>query len=296
VSGFPGDPPTVAGLDEVYAEHVATWSLYALPSTTLWFWGTELSWAKVHPVFELHGWEPRGIHTWNKGIGHIAGNVNGETIRKLPVVTEVCAQYTRRVRLWTGDGQRLDIQRWMRAEWLRSGLPLNKTNEAAGVANAATRKYFTADHLWYFAPPQIMVRIARYANEHGLPTDKPYFSLDGRTRLRAGAWAALRAKWQHIHGITNVWDEPAVRGEERLRDEVGVVIHTNQKPMRLMELNVRSCSDAGDIVWEPFGGLCTASTAAMRLGRRAYCSEIDPTVYEAAAARLTEADRPSSTR
>ena len=48
VSGFPGDPPTPEGLADWYAPHVAAWSRRALPSTTLWFWGTEIGWATVH--------------------------------------------------------------------------------------------------------------------------------------------------------------------------------------------------------------------------------------------------------
>src|SRR5579872_2734115 len=42
VSGFPGDPPTPDGLRAWYAPHFAEWARYALPETTLWFWGTEI--------------------------------------------------------------------------------------------------------------------------------------------------------------------------------------------------------------------------------------------------------------
>jgi hypothetical protein len=42
----------------------------------------------------------------------------------------------------------MTVQRWMRAEWLRSGLPLYRANTACGVANAATRKHLTTDWLW----------------------------------------------------------------------------------------------------------------------------------------------------
>src|SRR5215469_14576855 len=48
VGGFPGDPPTSAGLPEWYAAHAAAWARYSLPETTLWFWGTEVGWATVH--------------------------------------------------------------------------------------------------------------------------------------------------------------------------------------------------------------------------------------------------------
>src|SRR5262249_13316574 len=76
VAGFPGDPPTHETLGAWYAPHVAAWSKWAAPSTTLWFWGTEIGWATVHPLLAQSGWEYRNCHVWNKGIAHIAGNAN----------------------------------------------------------------------------------------------------------------------------------------------------------------------------------------------------------------------------
>ncbi len=286
VAGFPGDPPTAAGLAEWYAPHVAAWAKYALPETTLWFWGTEVGWATVHPVMAGHGWEYRACHVWDKGIAHVAGNVNSKTIRRFPVVTEVCVQYVRAVRLPLPDGQRLPLRDWLRAEWARTGLPFGQTNEACGVKNAATRKYFTRDHLWYFPPPEMMERLARYANEHGAPTEWPYFSTDGRQPVTAAQWARMRAKWNHTHGISNVWLEPAVRGAERLKDDRAKVLHSNQKPLRLIERIITASSDAGDVVWEPFGGLCSAAVASLRTGRHCHSAEIIAEYYAQAKRRI----------
>jgi site-specific DNA-methyltransferase (adenine-specific) len=286
VGGFAGDPPRPDRLAEWYAPHAAAWAQHALPSTTLWFWGTELSWAIVHPTLDLHGWDYRSAHIWDKGIGHIAGNVNGNTIRRFPVVTEVCIQYTRRVELYTGDGELQPMMRWLRSEWQRSGLPLYKTNEACGVKNAATRKYFTQDHMWYFPPPEMMERLAFYACRHGRVTDHPYFSLDGTTHLTSDQWAKMRAKWHHEHAITNVWPEPPVRGVERLKDERAKCIHSNQKPLRLIDLLIRACTDPGDVVWEPFGGLCSAAVASLRTERQCFSAEINPDIFDAASERL----------
>jgi hypothetical protein len=287
VAGFPGDPPTPDGLAEWYAPHAAQWAQHASPETTLWFWGTEISWAIVHPVLDLHGWDYRTTHVWDKGIGHIAGNVNGNTIRRFPVVTEICVQYTRRAELRTGDGELLPLKKWVRREWERSGLPLYRTNEACGVKNAATRKYFTHDHLWYFPPPEMIERLSFYAHRHGKQTDHPYFSLDGQTHVTADKWARMRAKWHHVHGITNVWREPPVRGAERLKNGMKMV-HSSQKPLRLIDLSIRACSDPGDVVWEPFGGLCSAAVASLRADRRCYAAEIDRIVFDAAIERLRQ--------
>lgn len=288
VGGFPGDPPTPAGLVAWYEPHVAAWTRQSLPETTLWFWGTEVGWATVHPLLERHGWTYRALHVWDKGVAHIAGNVNSKTIRGFPVVTEVCAQYVRDVRLPTAAGDDLPMRQWLRAEWLRSGLPLYETNQACGVKNAATRKYFTQDHLWYFPPPDMMERLAEYANRHGAPTARPYFSLDGSTPLTAREWSGMRAKWNHTHGITNVWSEPAVRGGERLKDHNAKCVHGNQKPLRLIERLILASSDEGDVIWEPFGGLCSVAVAALRTKRRCFSAELVEDFYWAAASRLEQ--------
>lgn len=291
VGGFPGDPPTPAELAGWYAPHIAAWSRYALPETTLWFWNTEIGWATVHPILELHGWEYRGLHVWDKSIAHIAGNVNSKTIRSFPVVTEVCVRYVRNVKLPTEDGQQLPLQQWLRSEWLRSGLPLSKTNEACEVKNAATRKYFTQDHLWYFPPPEMMVKLADYANCYGHPTSWPYFSIDGKTPITAEQWSRMRSKWNHMHGVTNVWSEPAVRGVERLKDERAKCIHANQKPLRLIERTILASSDVGDVIWEPFGGLCSVAVASLRTGRHCYSAEQLPEYYELASMRIKQEEQ-----
>ena len=74
----------------------------------------------------------------------------------------------------------MSMQTWLRHEWQRSGLALRLANAACEVLNAATRKYLTADHLWYYPPPDAFVKLADYANTHGKPEGRPYFSIDGK--------------------------------------------------------------------------------------------------------------------
>ena len=284
VRGYDGDPPTVDGLPEMYEPHVEAWAAASTPLTTLWFWNTELGWATVHPVLVRHGWTFRNCHVWDKGIAHASGNSNTQTLRKLPVVTEVCVQYVREARFETGAGS-LDMQAWLRHEWKRTGLPLYLTNQACGVKNAATRKYFTGDHLWYYPPVEAFERFAAYANEHGDPAGRPYFSADGERPMSGAEWARMRAKFDCPMGVTNVWPHPAVRGAERMRVD-GKVVHTNQKPLALMDLAIRASSDPGDVVWEPFGGLCSASVSALTSGRRPFAAERQRPFYEASVRRL----------
>lgn len=285
---YPGEAPTTAGLAGWYEPHLKAWYACGLPSATLWFWNSEQGWATCHNQIEASGWEFRNCHTWDKGIGHIAGNCNTQTIRKFPVTTEVCVQYVRRNRL-ISDGREMDLRAWLRSEWQRSGLPLTLTNEACGVRNAATRKYFTADHLWYFPPPDAFQALVDYVNRMGRPQGRPYFSRDGKRPMTGEEWASMRAKFYCEPGISNVWSTPAVRGHERLRDD-GVCLHMNQKPLKLVERCIAASSDAGDVVWEPFGGLCTVAVAAAVLGRRAFAAEINPSFFGNACERLARYD------
>ena len=239
---------------------------------------------------------------WNKGLAHIAGNVNGQTIRQLPVVTEVAALYRRKVFLNTGDGQTLDAKGWLRAEWLRSGLPMSKANEACGVKNAATRKYLTKDWLWYWPPGESVQKMAEYCARFGTPTEWPYFSLDGNTPVSAVEWDKMRAVWNHKNGLTNVWSRPPLADSERLKGTMErsapctykptkqSAAHLNQKPLDLMLAQVATTTNEEDIVWEPFGGLGSGSVASILLGRQSYLAEIDDTFYNLALERLKEAD------
>lgn len=287
LSGFPGDLPSASGLDEWYEPHVKVWSERSTPETTLWFWSSELGWATVHPVLVAHGWKYRSCHIWDKGLGHIAGNSNTRTLRKFPVTTEVCVQYTKQVRFGS-----MTMQEWLRHEWKRTGLPLRAANGACGVANAATRKYLTADHLWYYPPPDAFARLSEYANTHGDESGRPYFSIDGKSPIQAKGWSRLRAKFKCEVGWTNVWRQSHVGGAERVNGSRQAMrwkyrsLHGSQKPLNLIDLTIRSCTDAGDVVWEPFGGLCPAAICSYRSERVCRSAEIVREFFDAAVDRL----------
>lgn len=294
VNGFPGDQREHESLAEWYRPHVQAWSRRSTPETTLWFWNTEVGWASVHPVLVSAGWEYRCCNIWDKGMSHVAGNANTQTLRKFPVVTEICAHYVKSAEFQI-DGRRATMQEWLRHEWSRTGLPFRLANDACGVLNAATRKYLTADHLWYFPPAESFVRLADYANRAGDPQGRPYFSVDGREPISGAQWERMRAKFHCDLGVTNVWREPQVSGSERIRgDRSGMKykfrsLHGSQKPLKFVDLAIRAATDPGDVVWEPFGGLCPGAVVSHRLQRRCHAAEIVPEFYLAAVERLAQA-------
>ena len=160
------------------------------------------------------------------------------------------------------------------------------------MLNAATRKYLTPDHLWYYPPVDAFVKLAQYANEHGDAAGRPYFSVDGKYPIPGPQWARLRAKFDCDVGVTNVWREPQVSGSERIQGVRNGMrykfssLHGNQKPLKFIELTIRAATDEGDVVWEPFGGLCPGAVVSYRLGRQYYGAEIIPEFYLAAVERL----------
>ena len=62
--------------------------------------------------------------------------------------------------------------------------------------------------------------------------------------------------------------------------------HPNHKPFSVLEALVRQWSRPGDLILDPFAGSGSIPAAALRLGRRAACSELEQDWAERAAARL----------
>jgi len=282
ILGFEGDTSSHLDIPSWYAPHVEQWSCFAKPATTLWFWNSEIGWATAHPILEKHGWRYVSCNIWSKGKGHIAGNVNTAKIRRFPVVTEVCVQYVREPIV-----NKLPLKQWLRNEWKRAGLPFNQANIACGVKNAATRKYFDQGHLWYFPPADAFEKLQAYANVHGIPDGRPYYSEDGKRPLTGAEWYSKRSVFNCPHGITNVWERPSLRVPERITTATRKAVHLNQKPIDLMKRIIEASTSLGDVVWEPFGGLFSASYAAQLLGRRAFSAEMDSTYYQFGVERFT---------
>lgn len=303
IRGFPGDANSVDELKSWYKPHIIKWSQLSKPSTSLWFWNTEIGWAMIHPLLDNLGWEYVQTVVWDKGIAHIAGNVNGKTIRQFPVVTEIAVLYRKKIKLQTGNNKKLDVKYWLHEEWKRSGLPFHAANEACEVKNAASRKYLTLDHLWYWPPGNAITKMAKYCTKYGKPTSWPYFSLDGKNYITEEDWNNLRPIWNHKNGITNVWHRAPLADAERIKGTFKrngartctptkySSVHLNQKPLDLMITQIEATTKKAGVVWEPFGGLASASIAAILLGRKAYVAEINKDYFLIAQKRLKKVEK-----
>ena len=266
--GFDGDTSDHFGLPAWYEPHVKAWAAKATAQTTLWFWNSEIGWAAAHPLLERYGFRYVNANFWNKGKAHIAGNVNTAKIRRFPVVTEICVQYSSQAKLAGMPLKELDAPPNGNAQVC----PSAKQTEACGVADAATRRYFDQGHLWYPPPPDKFQMLVDFANQHGDPAGRPYFSPDGRRSLNGEEWDGMRYKFHCPHGYTNVWERNALHCGERVKAPNGKAAHLNQKPLDLLTLIIKASSDEGDVVWEPFGGLFSASFAAWKCKRQTYAA------------------------
>ena len=114
----------------------------------------------------------------------------------------------RRVEKYTWRSSRQCVQEWIRCEWRnRAKLPYAKANEACGVKEAAARKYMRLDKQRYFPPPDMMHKMAMYADQHGESSAVPYFSLDGTSPLTPHQWEKQRFPWVSSEGTSNMWPD-----------------------------------------------------------------------------------------
>jgi len=80
---------------------------------------------------------------------------------------------------------------------------------------------------------------------------------------------------QHGRNRSNVWPYAGVNSFRAGRlDELK--LHPTVKPVALVADAIRDCSRRGDIVLDAFAGSGTTIMAAERIGRRAFCLELDP--------------------
>jgi modification methylase len=100
-------------------------------------------------------------------------------------------------------------------------------------------------------------------------------------------WAAKSAKCAkgytfHYHDLKaenggkqmrSVWRFPICSGDARKKAGDGKKLHSTEKPLPLLERIVRSCTNPGDLVLDPFAGTGTTGEAALRLDRRYFLIE-----------------------
>ena len=84
----------------------------------------------------------------------------------------------------------------------------------------------------------------------------------------------------------SVWTFPVCSGNERLRDENNVKVHSTQKPEALLERIIVLFTNYGDLILDPFGGTMTTGAIAKKTGRNYTMIERDKKYIKYGEARL----------
>jgi DNA modification methylase len=92
---------------------------------------------------------------------------------------------------------------------------------------------------------------------------------------------------RHGRYRTNVWQCPGANSFSGRSGEEGNLLHLHPtvKPVAMIADAILDCTARGDIVLDPFLGSGTTLLAAERVGRVAYCMEIDPVYVDVAIRR-----------
>lgn len=96
-------------------------------------------------------------------------------------------------------------------------------------------------------------------------------------------------KWNFTkqNEMHNFHEGPICMGKERIKHPVtGKTLHPHQKPLHALRKQILWCTDPGDVVLDPFGGVFSIGHAALELGRRVITVEMDDTYYKAGKERL----------
>lgn len=91
-------------------------------------------------------------------------------------------------------------------------------------------------------------------------------------------------KWNFTtqNEMHNFFESPICMHPERLRSPK----HPAQKPIKLLKHIINIASNPGDIVFDPFMGVCSTGVAAKETSRRFIGCEIDKSYYEAGCIRM----------
>jgi len=136
------------------------------------------------------------------------------------------------------------------------------------------------DVVWVKSNPMPNFRGVRFTNAHEtlLWAKK---APKARVTFNYHAMKALNGGKQ----MRSDWVIPICSGAERIRID-GAKAHSTQKPEALLERVIRSSSNPGDVVLDPFFGSGTTGAVARRLGRHYVGIERDPAYVQVASERI----------
>lgn len=211
---------------------------------------------------------------WNKGDAGAGGisHQGAEGLRLYPGATERCLFFmlgeqgfsTNADNYWEGWEP---IRAYLEQERLKMGWDVPTMKRIVGHSDLL-RDHWTSKSQWSFPTRDVYEAFQRAARGGGFKRDYDGFKRDYDDLKRD--YYATRAYFDNTHAnMTDVWDFPRVKGEERQG-------HPTPKPVAVIERMIRSSTPDGSLVYDPFLGSGTTLIACQNLGRTCYGCEIDP--------------------
>jgi modification methylase len=137
------------------------------------------------------------------------------------------------------------------------------------------------DIIWRKSNPMPNFRGRRFTNAH----ETLIWAARGRDSRYRFNYQAMKALNDDLQ-MRSDWLLPLCTGPERLRNEHGLKLHPTQKPEALLHRVLLACTNAEDVVLDPFLGTGTTAAVARRLSRHFIGIERHPAYVEAAWARI----------
>lgn len=237
---------------------------------------------------------------WDKGLVQGMGAAGAHSY---PPATERCL-FLMRGRQFLGNMSVADywegyepLRSWLDEERQRMGWQLRDVNAVTGTTMAGhwfTRSQFQPIAEKHYRKLQDAAAGAAFAEPYRALFARLFPDLDGDPNAyRRSLGAELRERrtyFDNTHAdMTDVWQFPRVRGEERFG-------HATPKPVAMVERAIRSSSRAGDAIGAPFSGTGPEIIAAERLGRRCYSMELEPRYVQIAVERWQNYTGKTATR
>ena len=122
-------------------------------------------------------------------------------------------------------------------------------------------------------------------NPQLIKRDKPAITKSGKSKLyipRGGFKYGIPIKNEYIYP-TNLIQEVVKPSKEKM------YFHPTQKPLKLVEWLIKTYSNEGDLVLDPFSGSATTAVACINTNRNFIGFELQPEYFEKAIARIENA-------
>lgn len=258
--------------DKLDAFQMAWWKAFRLhtdDNASAYIWGNAEELWRLWYVGGLKDSERltmRNEIVWGKGFGQ---GMESEQHRMFPTATERCLFFMLGEQGFNNNADNYwegwePIRGYLEAEMNKCG---GAKNWKAALGNQMGGHYFTKSQ-WCFPTEEAYKKLQSFGKGDAFKREHDAFKREYDELKRE--FYKTRAHFDNTHDkMTDVWEFPRVTGEDRHG-------HATPKPVAMICRAIKSSSETGAVVAEPFLGSGTTLIAAEQTQRKCYGMEIDP--------------------